>query len=127
MGPAPGALIYLLDDDDAHLRIVADLLRLHGFAAQVFQDPSALFLALRESLPAALVTDLDLGAGQMHGEEVVLQAKALAPHLLVIVLSAFAFTRNLPQADVVLAKDSEAPARLLAVLKDKTGAKGIGR
>lgn len=52
---------FVLDDDSAVRRMIAQVLQISGFAVEDFATPKAMLAALAESVPSLIVLDLSLG------------------------------------------------------------------
>lgn len=62
-------LVYVVDDDEAFAQEIALRLQAYGYAAQWYASPAAVEAAIAERTPAAVLLDVDLGAGLRNGPQ----------------------------------------------------------
>src|SRR5690348_3591044 len=86
-GRSPMHEIWLVDDDRGVRLVLGTALRNAGFEVTEFDDAEAAQRALQHGAPALLITDVRLP--QADGLHLLSAAKALHPHLPVIVMSAW--------------------------------------
>lgn len=83
-----GKSIFIVDDDPAGGRDIAEKIARHGYSATVFTSPEAMLAALAEQPPAALVLNQTLPGGMLDLGLVAQARSALKQALPVLVVSA---------------------------------------
>lgn len=95
--------IVILDDEASILDILSEHLTAEGYDCTVTTSPRRALQYVRENLFSLLLTDLKMP--EMHGLEVVRQAKAINADLAIIVITAMVDVKNAIQALRVGADD----------------------
>ena len=106
--------LLIVDDEAALIRLLGQYLQRTGYQVDTCED-AVKALALVHANPtgyAAIVTDLALPG--MSGEELLDQARALAPELKGIITSGYAYTPR--QSDVVFLQKPFLPKALVDIL-----------
>ena len=96
-GPAEGATIFLVDDDDAVRDALAISLRAAGHPVAAFASARQFLAAYRSGSAGCLVLDMDLPEGGAAG---LLRALALARHILPAIVTSLRL-RGWPRSDAL--------------------------
>jgi len=82
-----GKRVLVVDDDQAILRMIEEMLTAGGYAVELCSSFEAAKHRLTLSRPDVLLTDVRLGA--FNGLQLVILAKELSPSITAIVMSAY--------------------------------------
>lgn len=82
--------ILVVDDNPTNLKLVAFLLKAHGFSVDVASDAKSAIVAIEQRLPQLILMDLQLPG--MSGLELtrLLKSSERTAHVLIVALTAFA-------------------------------------
>lgn len=112
--------VFVVDDEPLVSDLLVEVLRLHGYAAQKFDNATDALEAIRSgSSPAALITDYQLGG--KTGLELISALKVIKPSLATILISGSVDADLLNRSEVQPTRfipKPFMPSELLEVLKD---------
>lgn len=80
--------VLVVDDEEAQREILGDILRDQGYEVEVHSDPRAVLDRLRRGPVDLLLSDLRMPG--MDGQQLLREARAVQPELLVILMTAYA-------------------------------------
>jgi FixJ family two-component response regulator len=92
MNPVP-ELVYVVDDDSTLAFELAAILRLCGFAARSFRDPTEAVVAAASEFPALLIADVLMP--ELSGLELAIELKSLCPGCQVLMISGYSCYHSL--------------------------------
>jgi len=86
MNPIP-SLVYVVDDDLTLASDLAAILRLSGFSARSFRDPTEAVVAATSEFPALLIADVLMP--ELSGLELAIELRSLCPDCQVLMISGY--------------------------------------
>jgi FixJ family two-component response regulator len=87
LGPPPGGLVFVVDDNAMLVEFAATVLEAAGFTVKHFSDPKAMLLAIQDANPKPVVLVTDYEMGEMNGLELIQFSHKVHPALKTVLLS----------------------------------------
>lgn len=81
------AVIMVVDDVPANVKLLGEILRAHGYQVQAFTDGAQALTAAAASPPDLIL--LDIMMPRMNGLEVLKQVRQIAPRVKIVMITAF--------------------------------------